>query len=121
MFERSGRYRSIVDVIAHNRGIVGENQITIELIDVVNEEALVTNRFEGWPGHCECGSNIIVCGLASRIEVYQPAISIDLRCWISRRQELRLNHSLRDFVAQDLLASFRISLCAYRDMNRWFG
>ncbi len=87
----------------------------------MNEEALVTNCFEGWPRHRECRSNIVVCGLASRVKVHQPAVSISFRRRKSRRQELRLNHFRRDFAERDFFAGFRISLCAHSDVDWWFG
>src|SRR5215475_15242048 len=117
--ERRCGYRRVVDIGRHDRGIDGENQITIESIAIVNEDALVTNRLDSRSWHSERRLN--VWDLAALAEVHLAAVSISFRRRESRRQHLRLNCLCRDHIEGKISASQRIAAGSHWNMDRRLG
>src|SRR5215813_2146404 len=114
--ERRCGYRRVVDIGPHDRRIDGENQIAIEFIAIVNEDALVTNRLDSRSGHSECRLN--VWELAALVEVHLAAVSIGFRRRESRRQHLRLNYLCRDLIEGKVSACRRFAAGSH---GTWTG
>src|SRR5205814_10296828 len=116
---RSRGYRRIVDVGRHDRGIDGEHVIALEIVDVVNEDALITLHLEGRSGCREY--RLDICRLAGPGDVYLTAVSVDLRRWESRRQDLLLNCIFRDLIEGKVSASRPFEFRPDRKEDRRLG
>src|ERR1700716_311374 len=106
--ERRIGYCSVVDIGAHDRGIVWENQLIIQFIAILNEDALVTNRLESRSGKCKSRPNLLV-GVAALAEVHEAAVTIDFRRRESRRQDLLPNCLCRDLIEWKVSARLRFA------------
>src|SRR5262249_37135272 len=118
-YERSCGYWRVVGISGHDRGIDRKHVGTTDVIDVVNEDAMVTRSLEGWSGCLEYRLN--VGQLAGAGGVHLTTVSINLRLGESRRQDLLENYVFRDLIERDVSAKRRIEFRSNGDEDRWPG